>query len=210
MLLNFIHYGDIQIEIRVSGINAQRLDEYLHVLQKMESIIAEKKPDAIFIPGDIFEYWDANGDETKMFSKHLHAILPHTQRIIIVPGNHDIRQKSNGVMYLDVKQNAADSIDSVVTAINNPKISYYKHSGLYQDTTFPITYAVWSQIDKWSAQEPKPNYNPWIDNEVPSTACIELFHDPIRGEKDFSLSANFASFRLPSNWFCSSLTCSFK
>lgn len=185
-MLNIIHYADIQIELRVSGENAQRYLEFSSSLNSLEQKIRDTKPDIVVIAGDIYQYADTNGEEQEMFSDHLHAILPHTKRIIIIPGNHDIKQKNNTIIKEGEKTSIGDSIRSIVSAIKSDKISYYSHTGLYKDSVFDITWAVWSQISKHSALDPKPAYSPWVENEYPTGNVIELFHDPIRNAKNFS------------------------
>lgn len=189
-LLNIFHYGDQQLELRVSGEGSERFLEFSMVLQQLEDDIKKHKPDVIVIGGDIYQYADTNGEEQEMFSKHLHAILPYTSRIVIIPGNHDIKQKNNSMIKNGEKTNISDSIKAIVTAINNTKISYYEKSGVYKDEVFPLSWAVWSQIYKHSSLEPKPAYSPWSHSDLPDGAFIELFHDPIRGAKDFSGEEN--------------------
>lgn len=186
MILNIVHLADIQIEIRTSGEGAQRFNEFNLALLEVEKHIRESKPDAVVIPGDIFQFQQTTGDEQKMFATFLHNILDYTKRIVIIPGNHDIAQRSNGLIEDDIKRNLTDSIDAIVTAINSAKLLYYRHTGLYYDSILSLHWAVWSQIDKWSVIEPKPAYSPWINNDVPTGPFIELFHDPIRGCKDFT------------------------
>lgn len=185
-LLNIFHYADIQLELRVSGEGSQRHFEFQNVLNQLEKTIEDEKPDIVVIAGDIYQYADTNGEEQEMFSLHLHQILPHTSRIIIIPGNHDIKQKNNAIVKDGEKTSIGDSIKSIVTSIKSDKISYYNHTGIYKDSVFDLSWAVWSQITKHSSIEPKPAYSPWSENDVPKGAFIELFHDPIRNAKNFS------------------------
>lgn len=189
MKLNIVHYADMQIEVRTSGAGSQRLTEYTHDFRQIESVVESLQPDIVIIPGDVYEHWQANGEEQKIFARHLNNILQHTKRIIIIPGNHDVRQRGIPLDDAVQKRNITDSIDSIVTAVNSKKISYYKETGLYIDSVFDITWAVWSQWTKHSMMDPKPAYSPWDDNsidDVTTKACIELFHDPIRGARDFT------------------------
>lgn len=206
MKLKIVHYADIQIEVRVTGEGAQRLNEFALALNEVESHITKLKPDAVIIPGDIFQYCDANADEQKLFSEHLHTIAPHVSGwILVTDGNHDVKQRANGIIEAEVKRNLVTPVDAVISAMKHPKIKYFRHTGLYplkfvnwsnQIDDCTVTFAVWSQLDKWSAIEPKPAYSPWVDNEVPAGPMIELFHDPIRGCKDFTgnASEHFANY----------------
>ena len=189
--IKIAHLADIQIELRVSGTGKQRYDEYANVLTNCVSTCQMRNPDIITITGDIFEYDTTTGDEQLMFSRFLKSLLRihSTKRIIIIPGNHDIKQKYNALLVEGSQQNVADSIESIVNAIDDSRISYYKHTGIYDDTVYPIKWAVWSQIDKFSVKEPKPSYSPWADINksafIDGKQVIELYHDPVRKCKQF-------------------------
>lgn len=196
-----LHYADIQIEVRTSGTGAQRYDEFARGLQDIEAVAQRMQPDIIVIPGDIFEFQDANAEELKLFTQHLHAILPTCKRVIIIPGNHDVRQRGIALTTSTEKRNLTDAIDLAVTAVKSPKISYYQKTGLYEDTTFDITWAVWSQWTKHSMADVKPAYSPWVDNDIKSvktSSVIELFHDPVMGCKHFDgqPSKHFENYKI--------------
>lgn len=192
MQVKIIHLGDIQVEIKTSGEMSQRLSEYDHVLKEISNMLKIEKPEILYIAGDIYQSNLTNGDETMWFTKFLKACIPHCQRIIIIPGNHDVKQFNNDIMDNGKVRNITDSIESVVFAIDNPKISYYKHTGYYTDTKFDITWSVWSQLDKWSAVEPKPAYNPYEQNLSKLTSShITLYHDPIRNSVNFDGKVGF-------------------
>ena len=196
MQLKIIHYADIQIEIRTSGEGSQRLAEFSSGLKSIEAVIEAEQPHIVIIPGDVMQFHATTGDEQALFAKHLHSVLPNCTRLILIDGNHDLAQRSIGVIEQDENRNPSSSIESIVTAINSPKISYYKNTGVYTDSVYPLTWSVWSQVDKHSVKVPKPAYSPWVDNSTPIGAHIELFHDPLRGCKDFSgqPSAHFENY----------------
>lgn len=186
-LLKIWHLADMQYEIRTSGAGGQRYDEFATVTDRTISDGHKIQPDIVVIAGDVYQFESANGDEQDMFSMLLRETLKinSVKRIIIIPGNHDVKQRHNVIIRSGLKTNVKDSISSVVNSINDSRISYYQRSGVYRDTYFDLSWAVWSQIDKWSAQDPKPAYSPWIDNEIPDGPFIELYHDPKRGAKGF-------------------------
>lgn len=208
MSLKIVHYGDIQIELRISGEGSQRFDEFKSVFWRLEKRIEEINPDIIVIPGDIYQFAQTEGEEQEMFANHLHKILPHTQRIIIIPGNHDIKQKVNGLIKFGKKFNTGDSIGSVVKAIKSDKISYYNETGVFEDPVFNLKWAVWSQINKHSAYEEKPPYSPWelhdYEKELSEVdGIIELYHDPIKNAKGFDdeESKQFTNYAISLNDF---------
>lgn len=184
MKLKIVHAGDIQIEITTSGIGAQRFHEFDKTLNDFIQQVKTIQPDIVYLAGDMFQVNNPNGDETKMFGRLLHSLLPNTKRIVVIPGNHDVKQRNNVIMENAQQRVLTDPIESVISNINNPKITYYKHTGLYYDPRFELTWAVWSQIDKWSPED-KP-YSPWVENKLPSGACIELYHDPIKNCLNFN------------------------
>lgn len=180
--VKIFHIADFQIELRTSGINQQRFYEFDEVLNiRTIDEIKKQKPDIVYIAGDIYQWENTNGEEQTMFTLLLRNILKleFVKRIIIINGNHDVKQSNNGIIIGGEKQNQKDSIYSIVRAIDDERISYYEHTGLYKDTVFDITWCVWSQLDKHSAKTNKPNYSPWVENSLPSGASIELYHDPI-------------------------------
>lgn len=189
MKLKIVHLGDIQLEIRNSGKMSQRYGENLYVMQAATEYIKSVQPDIVVIAGDIYQFNAANGDETKMFGKFLHEILPHTKGIRIIPGNHDVKQRNNSIIEDAKTRNTTDFIDTVVSNISNHKIEYYQTSGLHIDAKFDITWAVWSQLDKWSAEENPNPYSPWETcslDDIVTNGAIELYHDPIKGSLDFN------------------------
>jgi predicted MPP superfamily phosphohydrolase len=206
-LINIFHYGDSQIELRVSGENAQRFAEFDAVFAKLEEDIKLAKPDVIVIPGDVYQYADTNGEEQEMFARHLHKIVDYTRRIVIIPGNHDIKQSNNTIIKDEEKTSLGDSIRSIVVAINNPKIVYYDKSGIFKDDVIGLSWVVWSQKNKHSKLQPKPEYNPWIENSIPEGPFIELFHDPVRNAKAFDgkPSKHFENYAITLNDFKANL-----
>lgn len=186
MKLKIIHYADIQVEIRTSGTGSQRLFEFTDSLRRMESIIKDEAPQIVVIAGDVFEFQATNGEETKLFGEHLNTITQYTDRVIIIPGNHDIRQRGIALNDIDTRRNISDSIHSVVGNIQNDKISYYDETGFYDDPVHNVTWAVWSQRTKWNMDGRDRPYSPWDIYEKPLGNIIELFHDPRKGAIGFN------------------------
>jgi DNA repair exonuclease SbcCD nuclease subunit len=142
-----------------------------------------------------------------MFARHLHKIVDYTRRIVIIPGNHDIKQSNNTIIKDEEKISLGDSIRSIVVAINNPKIVYYDKSGIFKDEVIGLSWVVWSQKNKHSKLQPKPEYNPWIENSIPEGPFIELFHDPVRNAKAFDgkPSKHFENYAITLNDFKANL-----
>ncbi|BBI90467.1 metallo-phosphoesterase [Tenacibaculum phage PTm1] len=194
MKIKIVHGADIQIQITNHGAGRDRHDEYKLGIERFVTELAKIRPHILVLPGDMFEEWNANGDETKMFANMLHSCLPHCDRIVVIDGNHDLKQRNSLVVERSEKRMQTSAIESQVVAINNHKISYYCDTGFHQDQKFPITWAVWSHKWKFSStvENPLP-YSPYENGNKPpqnGNAVIELFHDPIRSCKGFDGKAN--------------------
>lgn len=190
MILDILHVADIQYELRVSGEGSQRYNEYKYSTDQLVLEVEKRKPTMVIVAGDVFEFADTNGEEELMFSDFLHKILPHTEKVVVFDGNHDIKQKHNGIIKNDGLTHLISSpIKTIVSAINSPKILYFEKTGLYPVPEYDLTFALSSQINKHSPLNPKPPYIVWENHdvrEVETSGLIELFHDPIQNCKDFN------------------------
>lgn len=83
-------------------------------------------------------------------------------KLILIPGNHD---------FLENNQERVDSITPIVTLLNNPNITYYKDSGVYDDDN--IRWVVYSLYQE--------NIKPDFENTSTEFLYVGLFHGPIRG-----------------------------
>lgn len=164
MIKRIVHLGDIHIPK-----SPTRHEEYREVFNRLYESLTKANIDRIVIVGDLFHDYIELQPEANIlageFLNKLAAIAP----VRIVRGNHDIRKKA-------LKR--VDSIENVVTLINNVNVKYYNETDFFVDDN--IVWAVWKHGDK--------NNNPWkykkkladIDN---SLTIIDLFHDPINGAK---------------------------
>jgi len=138
--------------------------EYREVFSRLEKSLRENKPDRIVVVGDLqHDYIDMQGEQIILAGEFLN-MLASIAKTIIVRGNHDILKKS-------LKR--TDSIDALVSVINNPNIVYYNETGIFEDEN--VNWAVWKHGEKKN--------NPWeldLDYKLENTT-IDLFHDPVNG-----------------------------
>lgn len=186
--ISILHTGDIQIEVRN---HQQRYDEFSFILKEIEKHINERKPEIYIIAGDVFEFCRPNDMERLLFINHLKMVSdnPEVKEIIITYGNHDTDQKkaSNFFKHKGEDLPAENSLDSIVEAVDNPKIQLLKSSKMYQSLVHDdLVYLNWSQKTKHS-DVIKESYNP-VDNigELPKDkTLVTIYHDPVQGCKQW-------------------------
>lgn len=151
------HLGDVHIFNET-----ERHQEYRDVFSKIYDKLSEIKPDRIVIVGDLFENKITLSNECKLLGGEFLNNLAKISKVIITCGNHDLNYKN---------LNRIDSIQTIVKLIDNPNITYYNKSGIYQD----------GQISWVVYHHPEKNINPW-SNQIKDNnqIYIGLFHDPIQ------------------------------
>ncbi len=172
MIKKIAHIADIHIRR-----NPSRNEEYEGVFNNLYKSLREQKPDRICLVGDIVEnYINMQGEQlvlTSNFFNELSKIAP----VVVIRGNHDYEVKN---------KKRIDTIEAILTVIDNPNITYYNETNFYDDEN--ITWAVWKHGDKkispWKMRS--KNYNK--DNVV-----IDLFHNTVNGatnEHGFEFKSN--------------------
>lgn len=156
--LKVIHIADIHWR------GLARHDEYREAFARLFSAIKEKKPDVIYVGGDIVH------NKTQGISPELidNLIWWFTSLADLAPthvilGNHD------GILHNKRRQ---DAISPIVNAINSDRIFLYKQSGIYPIGPAGFNWAVFSCFDEDSWENIKP---------VPGEINIALYHGAVRG-----------------------------
>jgi DNA repair exonuclease SbcCD ATPase subunit len=154
------HLADIHIPK-----STKRHAEYREVFNNLIVSLRAQSPDRIVIVGDLFnDYIKIEGELLILSSKLLNA-LSRIAPVVITRGNHDILKSA---------PNRIDSIQAVVEAISNPKVTYLNTTGFFEDEN--IVWAVWKHGEKKN--------NPWADKTYvrdTTKTYIDLFHDPVNG-----------------------------
>jgi DNA repair exonuclease SbcCD nuclease subunit len=115
----------------------------------------------VVITGDIaHQKINISNEQLMLTSWFLKEIADNIGKVIIIPGNHDFLE--NNIQRLD-------SITPVVELLNNPNITYYKNSGVYEDEN--VNWVVYSLYQH--------NQRPEYTKE--DGLYVGLFHGPIQG-----------------------------
>ena len=188
MVDRIFHIADIQIELSLKD---NRLNEYTYVFNEFYTKLKNEIPDRLVIAGDIFENWDSNDDEIKLFIDFLLNCVKYTKKIIIIGGNHDYKQQANFIVESSKKIPLSSKLEVITKAINNPNIIYFEQTGFYKDEN--IVWCVWGHKQKFHSYL-KEKYNPFdLKHELnflhnkreEGLTYIELYHDPINECVDF-------------------------
>ena len=152
------HLSDIHVR------GSTRLAEYREVFEKCFAQLRALSPDLIFIGGDIVH------SKTQGITPELIDFLVWWFRSLadIAPthvtlGNHD------GILTNDDRQ---DAISPIVTALNDPRITLYKKSGVYSTGIPGFNWCVFSCFDEAGWKNVKP---------VPDDVNIATFHGAVWG-----------------------------
>ena len=186
-MIRICHMGDVHI------LNLQRHEEYREVFQQIYNKLEEQKPDKIVIAGDLFEKFVQITNEAKELASEFLHTLSSIAKVIIVPGNHDIMKKN---------RKRLNSVLAIVRIMKNPNITYYGHSGFFEDEDLPIVWVNYSHLEK--------DIQPWIDiphKEDENKIYIGIYHDPINGGSNaMGLTFNSSSYLSPEDFERNSYT----
>jgi len=154
--MKIAHLADVHIR------NVERHDEYREVFEKIYNELKIRQPEKIVIVGDLFENFIEISNEAKILGGEFLNKLSHIAKVIITRGNHDLRKKN---------LNRTDSIKVVVKLIDNPNVTYYDTTGIYDEGN--ISWVVYDHPDKLN--------DPWVgQTKKKEQIYIGLFHDPIQ------------------------------
>lgn len=155
------HFADVHIH------NTKYHDKYRFVFEKVYEELNKIQPDRIVIVGDLFVSFVSVSNEAKELAGELLNKLSKIAPVIIVPGNHDILRN---------RKDRLNTVQLVVELLNNPNITYYDKSDLYEDGD--IVWVNYSHLEK--------GIIPWeVDTNILSERqdkiYIGLYHDQLIG-----------------------------
>jgi DNA repair exonuclease SbcCD nuclease subunit len=162
MIKLIYHIADLHIR------NYHFHDQYRKVLNQMIERFKEQSqgytPEEIriVIAGDFFHQKISISNEQTMFAAWLLNKLSKIGRVIIIPGNHDFLENNHGRL---------DSITPVVNLIENPNVTYYRESGVFEDEN--INWVIYSLYNN--------NKRPDFTND--GRLHVGVFHGAINGCK---------------------------
>lgn len=157
--MRIAHLSDIQIR------NFRRHQEFIDSFENLYKSLREKKIDAIVVAGDIAHTKTQISPEFVEICIDFFFELKKIAPLYIVPGNHD------GNLNNLTRQ---DAITPLVKALKDPRIFYYKHSGVFKSIDPGINFVVYSCFDQdW------PSKSDIDQNKI----NIGLFHGFVNGAK---------------------------
>ena len=195
--LKVLHFADIQYNVRGKHLNKQIEYEYIN----NQLVNAAKDTDIVLIAGDVFEHWDTNNMEEKLFIDLIHDMLTANEDLLIycIAGNHDLKQKNNTYDRGDgYTLQYMDSLTKIDNAINDGRFVVLSESGLYQiadnleipthlnDKFKNVVIAAWATnecyIDGcWSPWSPEYIGDDFdFDAFCKDNFVIEMFHAPVQ------------------------------
>jgi DNA repair exonuclease SbcCD nuclease subunit len=141
-----------------------RHDEAKVVFETFFQDARKNNVEHIFIAGDIWhtKSQGITAEFVDLFCWWLNA-LTSVSDVHMILGNHDFNV---------INKSRHDIVSAIVTALNNPKIHLYKHSGVYEFAP-GFNWCVFSIYDdNWDVVKPTPGH-----------VNIACYHGPVRGSK---------------------------
>lgn len=133
--MRFFHLSDLHIGLKL--MNYDLYDEQRDILNKITTLAAEKKPDAVVIAGDIYDKSIPSAEAVELFDDFvtgLSAELPNLH-IMMISGNHDSAQRVDCFRRVLEKQNIhmigmppvkqEDNIEKVVLKDAYGNVNFY-------------------------------------------------------------------------------------
>lgn len=156
-MLRIAHFADTHIR------SLSRHAEYKEVFLDFVKQCKEQHVDHIFIGGDTFHTkCSGMSPECIEFICWWFGALAEAAHVHVTLGNHDFNMTN---------KTRQDAISPIIQAIDNPRIHFYKDSGVYE---FAPGY-VWGVFSLWD-EENWDNVKP-----VPGKVNIACYHGPVWG-----------------------------
>lgn len=133
--MKIMHLSDLHIGLK--WFNRSMIDDQIYILNQISGIIAENKPDAVVIAGDVYDKAVPSAEAVKLFDEFisgLSAKVPDTE-IMVISGNHDSAQRINIFrtilsghrihMIGNPPKNPADHIEKVTLHDDYGNVNFY-------------------------------------------------------------------------------------
>ena len=162
MIKKIIHIADLHI--RTFQLHDMYKKQFKLLLEDVKKQVEGYDYDEIrvVIAGDIaHQKINVSNEQMLLTSWFFKQIVDKIGKLIIIPGNHD---------FLENNHSRVDSITPVVELLNDPNITYYRDSGVYDDNN--VKWVVYSLYQH--------NQRPDFVKEDDSL-YVGLFHGPIQG-----------------------------
>jgi DNA repair exonuclease SbcCD nuclease subunit len=162
MIKKIIHIADLHI--RTFQLHDMYKKQFKLLLENIKKQVEGYDYDEIrvVIAGDIaHQKINVSNEQMLLTSWFFKQIVDKIGKLIIIPGNHD---------FLENNHSRVDSITPVVELLNNPNITYYRDSGVYDDDN--VKWVVYSLYQ----HNQRPDFIKEDDG-----LYVGLFHGPIQG-----------------------------
>jgi DNA repair exonuclease SbcCD nuclease subunit len=162
MIKKIIHIADLHI--RTFQLHDMYKKQFKLLLEDIKKQVEGYDYDEIrvVIAGDIaHQKINVSNEQMLLTSWFFKQIVDKIGKLIIIPGNHD---------FLENNHSRVDSITPVVELLNNPNITYYRDSGVYDDDN--VKWVVYSLYQ----HNQRPDFIKEDDG-----LYVGLFHGPIQG-----------------------------
>lgn len=177
--------ADIQIEITAS---AERHDEYRHALDAVLNRQKTHHADILAIAGDVFQRYDANDAERALFADFVVKASKIYDEIVIIDGNHDIKQNFNSYTAGGERVQLPSPIKTSLPILKN--VLYFPNTGVFDSSVFTgLCYAVWGQRDKHNKLggcSYSPVSEEGFQSKIAGKTAVTLYHDCIQNAMNFN------------------------
>lgn len=85
--MKLIHLSDLHLGKRVNEFSM--LEDQQYILAECIRIVAEEKPDAVILAGDIYDKSVPSAEAVTLFDDFLVRLVDHRTQVFIISGNHD-------------------------------------------------------------------------------------------------------------------------
>lgn len=89
--MNFLHLSDLHLGKRVNDVSM--LQDQRYILTELLKKIDEKKPQAVFIAGDIYDKPVPSAEAVELFDDFLTELANRNLSVFIISGNHDSAER---------------------------------------------------------------------------------------------------------------------
>lgn len=89
--MKFLHLADLHIGKRVNDFSM--IDDQIHILSQIISIIDEQKPYGVIIAGDVYDKAVPTAEAVELLDDFLWRILSRDVKIFMISGNHDSAER---------------------------------------------------------------------------------------------------------------------
>lgn len=86
-IIRFLHTSDLHLGRTLFGFSLE--EDHQVVLDQVLDAIADHKPDALLIPGDIFDRVNPPGSAISQFNSFVQAVRERDVVLVLIAGNHD-------------------------------------------------------------------------------------------------------------------------